>query len=564
MANIPRIEYELLDRAESPTNWPVQLVAAIVFLNGAFAILGVLYAGFPERLESLLPVHYEYYGRLFGLFSGFVLIYFSGRLLARKQTAWRIAFAGSLLIVLDHALFARNLAALALPSLSLALLAVYADEFKVKSETASVRQGMTLLGVSVLIAVLYGTFGFARMGPRDFVPHHKITLTEGAERTIQEFTLVGNSDITPVTREAKWFLASLDIFGAASIAFAFLSLFRPLEYRYRTLPHERARARELLSRHGTSSEDMFKVWPEDKSYFFHESSFVAYRVERGVALILGDPIGPVDEWSELLRRFRQFCHIHGWIVALVYVPGDHIDALEDAGFKALKIGEDAIVNTGVYCEEVLRNKHFRAVRNKFMRMGYVFEVSLTPQSNELISQAGRVSRSWLSGSGRVERGFGMGYFEHDYMQRSTLYLLYDQKHKLVAFANAIPSYDAAQETIDLMRHRRGTETGTMDYLLSCIIEHVKERGVAEFSLGLAPMSGISGAERTTEERVVGYLSRLGLGGFSFRGLRKFKEKFQPQWNEVFLLHERGAVGLAQTAVAIGEVMRKLVGPASGF
>jgi phosphatidylglycerol lysyltransferase len=556
MANTPRIEYELLDRAESPTNWPVQLVAAIVFLNGAFAILGVLYAGFPERLESLLPLHYEYFGRLFGLFSGFLLIYFSGRLLARKQTAWRIAFAGSLLIVLDHALFARDLAALALPSLSLALLAVYADEFKVKSETASVRQGLMLLGVSILIAVLYGTFGFARMGPRDFVPHHKITLEEGAQRTIQEFALIGNSDITPVTREAKWFLASLDIFGAASIAFAFLSLFRPLEYQYRTLPHERARARELLRLYGTSSEDMFKVWPEDKSYFFGDDSFVAYRVERGVALVLGEPIGPQQGWQELLRRFRQFCHIHGWIVALVYVPAAHVDALEDAGFKALKIGEDAIVETGSFVTEALRNKHFRAVRNKFSRLGYTFDVSQAPQANDLITQAARVSRSWLSGGGRVERGFGMGYFEHDYMQRSTLYLLYDEKRKLVAFANAIPTYNSTQETIDLMRHRRGTETGTMDYLLSCIIEHLSERGVREFSLGLAPLSGISGTERTTEERVVGYLSRLGLGGFSFRGLRKFKEKFQPKWQEVFLLHERGAVGLAQTAVAIGEVMRR--------
>lgn len=556
MANALRTEHELLDEAESHTLWPVRLVAAIVFLNGLFAILEVLYVRFSPRLETLLPVDYEYYGRFFGLFAGFLLIYFSGRLLARKRLAWWIAFIGSALIVIDHGLFARELSALLLPGLSLVLLAFYYDEFDVRSELASIRQGFSLLVLSVLIALTYGTIGFAKLLPRDFTPPRKITLTEAAERTVMEFTLVGNSDLTPRTPAAKWFLASLDIFGAASIAFAFLSLFRPLDYQFRMLPHERQRASDILEEYGDSSEDSFKLWPEDKSYFFAKGTFLAYRVERGVALVLGNPVGPRDERVAVIRQFRTYCHLHDWIVAFMYVGQEALKEYEEVGFKPLMIGQDAIVPVDAFFENVRGDKHFRGVRNKFARLGYKFEVALPPHSAIIQGGLANVSRSWLKTDGRIERGFGMGFHDVGYLARNTLYLVYREDDVLIAFANAIRSYDVGQETVDLIRHRKEAETGTMDYLIDQIIEYLHERGVAEFSLGLAPLTGMGvGPGRTTEERVVHYLASLGLGGFSYEGLRRFKSKFEPRWEDRYMVYERGPVGLARTAVAIGEVMR---------
>jgi phosphatidylglycerol lysyltransferase len=416
---------------------------------------------------------------------------------------------------------------------------------------------LKLLVLSIAVALAYGTLGFTRLVPRDFSPAQKFTLVDGAVRTVREFTLIGNSDLTPRTHEAKWFLDSLDALGSFSIAVAFLSMFRPLAYRYRTLPQERQRARDLLEKYGSSSEDYFKVWPEDKSYYFLPggNTFVAFRVARGVALVLGDPVGPIGEWEAMMEQFKRYCFVHDWAVAMIYVPKRSVKSLERSGLHPLKIGEDAIVEIDHFMEQVARNKHFRAVRNKFDRMGYRFEVRESPQAREVLIAASAVTRSWLTTEGRSERGFGLGYHDVDYLRQSRLYLLYDDSGKLVAFANAVRSYDPKQGTIDLMRQIKHTETGAMDFLLLCIIMRCAEDGASEFSLGLAPLAGVgTGSERTLEERIIGYFGRIGLGGFAYQGLRRFKSKFEPRWEERYVLSERSPVGLARAAAAISEIL----------
>ncbi|MBW4062107.1 DUF2156 domain-containing protein [Candidatus Saccharibacteria bacterium] len=538
-------------------NWPVRLVAGIVFLNGLFAILAVLYSRLPSRVEMFFPFDYDLYGRFFGLFAGFLLIYFASQLLLRKRLAWWVAFVGSSIIVIGHAVYAQNLTALILPVLSLILLALFEHLFVVKYELHSVAQGTGLLSLSLLVALLYGSIGFTRLAPRDFTSPHHVGLAEGAKLTLGQFSLVDDPALSPHSHRAKWFITSLDLLGGLSIAFAFYSLFRPLVYRYATLPQERDRARDLITEYGTSSEDEFKLWPEDKTFFFNTegTAMVAYCVDHGTAMVLGEPIGPVAAWGELIDSFKQFCHLHDWTVTHIYLPDDHLDIFEAAKLRVLKIGEDAVVDTATFATETVRSKHFRGVVNKFKRLGYSFEVANAPQSPKVLAEAAIVTKGWLSEGGRSERGFALGYHDKAYLRRNTLYLVRNDKGRLVAFANAIPSYNERQSTIDLMRYLPNTETGVMDYLLAEIILSLYEGGIAEFSLGLAPLAGVGNRpEQTLEERVIALAGRFGVGGFSYEGLRRFKNKFEPRWEPRFLVYERGAAGLTRTILAINSLM----------
>src|SRR5665213_2039269 len=88
--------------------WPIRLIAGITFLNGLFAILEIILIRFSPRLEALLPFDYESPSRNLGLFAGFALIYFSGRLLARKRLAWYVAVVGSIVLVLGNIVYAHR------------------------------------------------------------------------------------------------------------------------------------------------------------------------------------------------------------------------------------------------------------------------------------------------------------------------------------------------------------------------------------------------------------------------------------------------------------------------
>jgi phosphatidylglycerol lysyltransferase len=174
------------------------------------------------------------------------------------------------------------------------------------SEIPNIRLGFLLLLGSLFIALLYGTIGFWMLDKRDF--GITFSLQNGLVRSLQQFLLLGNSDLTAVSQHARWFLQSLDIFGIVAASFAIYSLFRPIGYRIIQFPQERTRTTAIMEKYGKSTFDYFKVWP-DKSFFFSPSreSFISYRMVGGIAFCLADPVGPDGDMETVIQRFLKFC-----------------------------------------------------------------------------------------------------------------------------------------------------------------------------------------------------------------------------------------------------------------
>ncbi len=549
----------------------MRLVAGVAFINGLLEVLWVQAVRIPDRagLSGLLPFGLHYWNRSLSLLFGFALIYLSLNLLRRKRMAWWLAVASSIVVVSSDAV--HDLVYDRLPQeidrhqvpwyttlgpvLILVLLTLFRKRFTVRSEPRSIARGLGVLAASVLLALAYGTLGFWLLDKRDLGTNFH--LVESFVMTLRAYTLMGNGNLIPYTPQADWFLDSLGWTGLVTGGFALYSLFRPLAYRLRTLPQERQEARSILQKHGTSSLDFFKLWP-DKSYFFSEDrrSFVAYRVAGGVAFALGDPVGPEQDLEDTTLGFLRFCSDNGWGVAFHEVLPDLLPMYHRLGMQELMVGEEAILDLDHFHSKTAKRKWFRYIRRKFEeREGYRVIRYEPPHSRELLDEVEAISDEWLSLPGRRERGFTIGSFKRDYVGETTLFVVREPvEGRALAFVNQIPSYREGEATIDLMRHRIEIPNGVMDYLFIAVLLSLEEEGYRSFDLGLAPLSGVG--ERpgaSLQERTLNQISERLTRFFSYKGLKNYKAKFEPDWEKRFLVYAGGPPALAKIGIALTRV-----------
>lgn len=276
----------------------------------------------------------------------------------------------------------------------------------------------------------------------------------------------------------------------------------------------------------------------DKSFYWAQEGRVlfAFSRVRDKLVVLGDPLGPADLFNNAISEFRQAADLYGLSVVFYQATPAHLPVYHEQGYRFFKLGEEALVPLADFNISGPQNSNLRSVRNRFEREGYVFEVTGAVHSAELLGELRKVSEEWLAG--RLEKGYSLGWFSEPYLQLAPLALLRAPDGHLLAFASLAPGYDHQKTvSVDLMRHRKDTPNGTMDYLFLKLLEWAKSRGYSRFNLGHAPLSSVGrnpGALR--EEKLARLVFERGGHWYGFSGLRRYKEKFSPVWEPRYLAY----------------------------
>ena len=316
------------------------------------------------------------------------------------------------------------------------------------------------------------------------------------------------------------------------------------------MPHERQRAQQLLSEFGGSSYGHFQTAP-DKSFFFSASgrSFVAYRVVSRVALALGDPVGPAEETGEAAGAFVAYARKNGWTAA--FLMPDRITSYRELGLSVLKIGEEAVVDLERFAAGTSKGRRFRYIKRKLGGEGYLSERYLPPHSPELLDELEDVSREWLCLPHHREYGFHQGCFDREVLAQTSVFSLRDPGGRLIAFVSQVPSHRAGEAKGDLMRRRPGIHCRGMDLVFTEMLLCLRDEGYRTFNLGLAPFAGVGeSADSSLLEKIMHSVGER-VGWFAGLGrLRQYKSKFEPAWEDRFLVYDRSLFALPRIGRAM--------------
>jgi phosphatidylglycerol lysyltransferase len=275
----------------------------------------------------------------------------------------------------------------------------------------------------------------------------------------------------------------------------------------------------------------------DKPLLFSPSgrAFLMYGVEGRSWIAMGDPMGADDEKQELIWQFRELCDLHaGWPV-FYEVQRRNLHFYLDLGLTLLKIGEEARVPLEGFSLDGGDRKWMRKTQRRVEAEGCSFAIV---GAEDIVDELRVISDSWLAEKRTREKGFSLGFFSEQYMRRCDVAVV-RRGDEIVAFANL---WNGAGEelSVDLMRHLPDAPAGVMDYIFISLILWAQQQGYRWFNLGMAPLSGLENRTLGTLWSRVGALAyRFGENFYNFQGLRQYKEKFDPEWEPMYLASPGG-------------------------
>ncbi len=295
-----------------------------------------------------------------------------------------------------------------------------------------------------------------------------------------------------------------------------------------------ARAVALLPQQENASAGLVRLG--DKRILFSDcgQGFIMYARQGRSLVALFDPVGPRHLWAPLVEKFVAEARRSRSRPVFYQVSADFLPVAVDMRLQALKLGEQAVVDLTRFSLAGGDWVKLRRSINRAERDGLCFELVSADAVPPMLDELQAVSDAWLLAHQAAEKGFSLGTFERAYVASAPVAVI-RLEGRIVAFASLMTASSDGDAFIDLMRHVPGVHRGMMDLLFVKIMETLKAEGFRTLNLGMAPLAGLSDHSRAPAwNHVARQIFDHGERFYNFRGVRAFKEKFDPDWQPRYL------------------------------
>ncbi len=504
----------------------------------------------PGGLELLPPFTHDA-ARGATLAVGVSLLMLAGGLRRRKRRAWLVAFVLTISIAVLSLVRGLDVLEAVLALLAAALLLRSRASF---SGEADPRSWWTTLRLFVTSSVAAWLAGMALvLGDRDgqvghpgvrIVAVHVLEGMVGIAGPVQ-FDTAHRQDVITVT---------LALLGSVVVIATLTSLLRPAGGPHTRDASDDVRLRGLLAAPGSQDSLGYFALRDNKSVVFSPSgkAAVAYRVVGGVSLASGDPVGDPEAWPGAIEAWLAEARRYAWLPA-VLAPGEvGAAAYHRAGFDALELGDEAVLDVADFALEGRPMRTVRQAVNRVRRLGYIADVTeMKALTDAEVAELNQASQAWREGE--TERGFAMalGRFGDPVDDACVLVRARDGEGKLCALLHLVP-WGRDGLSLDVMRRSPATDNGVIELMVVELLQSSKEHGVRRVSLNFAVFRSVfERGGRLGAGPVLRLWRRVLLGASRFwqiESLYRANAKYQPAWEPRYLCFQ-SARDLPRVSVA---------------
>jgi phosphatidylglycerol lysyltransferase len=273
----------------------------------------------------------------------------------------------------------------------------------------------------------------------------------------------------------------------------------------------------------------------DKNLLFNKdrTACIMFQSSGNSWVAMGDPIGPPALGESLAWEFLEDCD--GMAVSPVFyqVTPQRLPLYVDLGLNLSKLGEEARVPLDDFSLSGAARAELRHAHRRALREGATFELVARNSVGPILPELRAVSDAWLREKNTAEKRFSLGFFDEHYIAHFDIGVV-RRDGAIVAFAN-IWRGGRIELSVDLMRYNEAAPKGVVDFLLVECMLWGRAQAFKWFNLGMAPLAGLEEHALAPAWHKLGRMvQRYGETFYNFEGLRKFKEKFDPEWRPRYL------------------------------
>ena len=531
---------------------PIPVLAAVAAaLIGAINIASALTPNIRWRGHLLLsfePVETMRIFHALALPAGAALLLVAPYLAKRRRRAWEVAIALMLVLGVFDLLKGLDFEETAVSWIAAAVLLAGRRAFTVRHDPVTLRSavwrvpGLAALGLAVATVATWVSQGHPSWGS---------VLRETGDLLRWRAGPIRFERHAAFHHSFAWIPLSVHMLEIGTLLAMAYVIFRPLAAP-RALPTPAARqlAASLVTSYGRDTLSFFKL-RSDKHYFFNADrrAFVGYRIENGVLLLSGDPVGPEECFAELLGDLRAFADARGLKLGAVGASERLCPLYEAQGLRTIYLGDEAILELDRFS---LEGRPIRKVRQSVTRLtkaGFTAECHpLGELDQPTIGEVEHVLE--LGRQGAPERGFSMAMdsLSSEKGEETLVVLARDGEGVIRGVLHFVPVYGREAVSLSFMRRDPATPNGLTEFLVARGAELLKERGVKEMSLNFAAFAKWMHSPERPHERILGKLVALGNRFFQIESLYRFNAKFFPRWEPRYLVYD-GALGLPRAGIA---------------